>query len=139
MMIRAPRPEHTAATGVTTQHFAEALDLYRTLPALAGLKLSAGTGIEHGVEGTDLEPIFRNLSAVLSTSAYSQMARCPTGGTLGESTGTHTRTPVASLPFSLSCALSYRSRFNFLRGSEANVHISTACVLVLLDSNLNRP
>lgn len=88
MMIRAPRPEHAAAAGVRTQHFAEALDLYRTLPALAGLQSQAspgagGVAIEPGVEGTDLEPVFRNLSAVLSTAAYSQMARCPAGGTLG--------------------------------------------------------
>ena len=72
-MIRSPRQEHQPSNGVTTQHFAEALDLYRTLAALAGFSPSA---IEDGVEGTNLEPVFRAPAAtVLSNATYSQMAR----------------------------------------------------------------
>ena len=77
-MIRSPR--HPETYGRQSAHFAEALDLYRTLAGLAGLP---GSAVERGVEGDDLTPVFANASAVIKTAAYSQMARCPAAGTLG--------------------------------------------------------
>lgn len=77
-MIRAPHMP--AAAGRQTPQLAEALDLYRTLAALAGFPESA---IELGVEGTDLSPVFQDPSTVVKAAASSQIARCPQGGTLG--------------------------------------------------------
>ena len=75
-MIRDPATAKTSF-GRKTDHFAEALDLYRTLASLAGFP---ATAVEQGVEGVDLSPVFSSTTARVRNNAFSQMARCPVHG-----------------------------------------------------------
>ena len=56
------------------------LDLYKTLNGLT----NAADHVEDGVEGKDLTNVFNNINGKpLREYAFSQMARCPQGNTLG--------------------------------------------------------
>ena len=92
-MIRAPHMP--ASRGKATAQLAEALDLYRTLAALAGFPAAA---IEPGVEGTDLSPVVADPTAVVKTAAFSQMARCPAAGTLGPESACN-EVPLAKIAY----------------------------------------
>ena len=78
MLIRSPK--HPGTFGQASTHFFELLDLYKTLNSLA----NASGGVEDGVEGKDLSGLFDDLNVTpLRKYAFSQMARCPAGKTLG--------------------------------------------------------
>jgi iduronate 2-sulfatase len=78
VMIRSPR--HPNTFGKSTAHFFELLDLYKTLNGLT----KAADNVESGVEGKDLTGVFNNLNVnPIREYAFSQMARCPQGDTLG--------------------------------------------------------
>jgi hypothetical protein len=88
-MIRSPR--HLQSYGQRTTAFAESLDFYRTLNALAVNAGGAAVSVEQGVEGADLTPLFTGpfvngvSTAAVHNASYSQMARCPTTGFSPES------------------------------------------------------
>ena len=76
LIIRCPWK--TAAAGKITGVLAEAVDLYPTLAALAGLPAPLSQGEE--VNGTNLEPVFDApghgpTAAALKTAAFSQLAK----------------------------------------------------------------
>jgi iduronate 2-sulfatase len=100
LMIRSPR-HASSSYGRHTKSLVEALDLYRTLAALAmpaaAAAASAGVGagadadateglnaaVDEEVEGVDLSSLFADPRTSLKDAAFSQMARCPSTGTLG--------------------------------------------------------
>ena len=94
MMIHAPN--YPTSHGKRTEHFAEAVDLYRTLAALA---FPASPPIQDSVSGTDLSPIFAdptNPSTAVRAYTFSQMSRCPAEDTLGPFSSC-TQTPQAEI------------------------------------------
>ena len=79
MMIRSP--SHPGSHGKKTSHFAELVDLYRTLIALAiPPDDTSVTALQEDVGGVDLAPIFENPTnpaSAVKTHTFSQMSRCP--------------------------------------------------------------
>ena len=77
LLIRSPAHAATAA-GVATPALAEAVDLYPTLAALAGLPPPASQG-ESSLQGTDLSPLFAappaNGTGPLKLYAFSQFGK----------------------------------------------------------------
>jgi iduronate 2-sulfatase len=76
LIIRCPWK--TAAAGQITGVLAEAVDIYPTLAALAGLPTPQSQGED--VNGTNLEPVFDTpglgaVAAALKTAAFSQLAK----------------------------------------------------------------
>ena len=79
MMIRSP--SHPGSHGKKTSHFAELVDLYRTLIALAiPPDDTSVTALQEDVGGVDLAPSFENPTnpaSAVKTHTFSQMSRCP--------------------------------------------------------------
>ena len=78
LMIRSPY--HPNSYGETTSHFAELVDLYRTLIALAIPSDVSTTPLEDNVAGVDLTPVFENPTSPTSAvkdHTFSQMSRLP--------------------------------------------------------------
>ena len=71
LIIRVPWL--SASVGAVTTVKAELIDIYRTLVDLAGLDASK---IEPDVQGTSLAPVFKDVKALPTKLAYSQIGSC---------------------------------------------------------------